>query len=563
MESSSLAPHRRTLLLVCLVTAVGVVGVLGYEAVAAARAQRTAVEGVIRDYAELAAEQYARNVRVTMDYEWVFPLFRLLEAAGDEAPPTDPDLLVAGQRGEYRLADLATGFFTVDANGAVAARRIGRSGGGHAEGEPDEPSPERETQTASEPPTRSMQQDHILPDTLREVLVAGLLANDADNTPPYLFISGDDASLLVVARPAGGRIQGFSADRRILHAKLSEAVGVYELLPPTLTADAGADELVRVRVTSASGHDLFANGPEGDLALGADLQLPEYQGRLRIAASIPAQSAARLVPGGLPYSRLPLIAVLLLVTLALFGFGAFLYRREQELVDLREQFVAGASHELRTPLAQIRMFAETLRLQRVRSEQERDRSLTIIDREARRLSLLVDNLLQFSRSSQATDPSRGFTPEPLDLAALAGDVVEGFAPLAAARDAHIDLRVSSAPTVAGDRDLLRQVLVNLLDNAVKYGPDGQTVVLSIAGSVESSRRARIEVADQGPGVPARERPLVWQRFWRGERVNGITGTGIGLALVRELVELHGGSVSIDDAPGGGARFVVELPEEAQ
>jgi signal transduction histidine kinase len=110
-----------------------------------------------------------------------------------------------------------------------------------------------------------------------------------------------------------------------------------------------------------------------------------------------------------------------------------------------------------------------------------------------------------------------------------------------------------------DRDMLRQVVVNLLDNAVKYGPAGQTVTVEV---LTRPRAALIAVTDQGPGVPPAERALVFQRFWRGPRVNGITGTGIGLALVQELVALHGGSVVVAAGPDGGARFEVCLPREA-
>ena len=105
--------------------------------------------------------------------------------------------------------------------------------------------------------------------------------------------------------------------------------------------------------------------------------------------------------------------------------------------------------------------------------------------------------------------------------------------------------------------MLRQVLLNLLDNAIKYGPEGQVVTVKV--TAEGSE-VILSVADQGSGVPVAERPRVWERFWRAPAANGVTGTGIGLALVRELAEVHSGSVTVEDAPGGGAHFIVRLPK---
>jgi signal transduction histidine kinase len=232
-------------------------------------------------------------------------------------------------------------------------------------------------------------------------------------------------------------------------------------------------------------------------------------------------------------------------------------RREYELGRLRADFVSGVSHELRTPLAQIRMFSETLLLGRVRSDSERLRSVEIIDQEARRLTHLVENLLHFSRSErQATRLS----PAPAPLSALVREAVEAFAPLAAARGMTLATDLADGLVALVDADALRQMLLNLLDNAAKYGPARQTVTVGLEAS---EGRARLWVDDQGPGIPAADRERIWERFWRLERDRGssIAGTGIGLSVVRELVALHGGRAWVEDAPGGGggARFVIELP----
>jgi signal transduction histidine kinase len=231
------------------------------------------------------------------------------------------------------------------------------------------------------------------------------------------------------------------------------------------------------------------------------------------------------------------------------------HRREYELAALRAEFVSNVSHELRTPLAQIRMFAETLLLGRVRSPEERRRSLEIVDQEARRLTHLVENVLLFSRAERG---AVRLAPEPTELTGLVREVVDGFLPLALARQVTIRTELGEGLVVCVDRNAVRQILLNLLDNAVKYGPPGQTVTVATTAAGDS---VRIRVDDQGPGIPPRDRRHVWERFWRlaREEKSAVAGTGIGLAVVHELTAQHGGRAWCEEAPGGGARFLVELP----
>src|SRR5881296_3712452 len=275
-------------------------------------------------------------------------------------------------------------------------------------------------------------------------------------------------------------------------------------------------------------------------------------GRLQVQVALRPDLAPKLVIGGMPRSNLPMLLILLALTAGLVAVALQQLRREYELARLRGDFVSGVSHELRTPLAQIRMFSETLLLGRVRSDDERERSLEIIDQEARRLTHLVENLLHFSRSERRL---ARLSPAPAPLAPLVSEAAEGFAPLAAARGVTLCTELT---------DALRQMLLNLLDNAVKYGPSGQTVTL---GLTVADGRARVSVDDEGPGIPAAERERIWDRFWRLERDRGsaVAGTGIGLSVVRELVALHGGRSWVEDAPASergdraGSRFVIELP----
>jgi signal transduction histidine kinase len=252
-----------------------------------------------------------------------------------------------------------------------------------------------------------------------------------------------------------------------------------------------------------------------------------------------------------------LLVALLVLTAALVVVALVQLRRASELARLRAGFVSSISHELRTPLAQIRMFAETLRLGRVRTAEERRRSLQIIDQEARRLAHLVENVLQFARAERG---AIHLALEPTDLAWHVRETLEAFAPLAGSRRVTVDPRLGDEVVlVDADRALLRQVLLNLLDNAVKYGPAGQTVTVGLR---HDGYRALITVDDRGPGIAPRDRDRIWEPFRRLERDahSSVAGSGIGLAVVSEIISLHGGRGWAEEAPGGGTRMVVELPK---
>jgi signal transduction histidine kinase len=229
-------------------------------------------------------------------------------------------------------------------------------------------------------------------------------------------------------------------------------------------------------------------------------------------------------------------------------------RRERALSRLRSDFVSRVSHELRTPLTQIRMFAETLLLDRVRSEEERRRSLEIIDRESRRLASLVENVLRFSRGERGEDRVE---VRPRDVVPLVRRLLFDFQPLTSGR-ARLVASLPERAEALADEDALQQILLNLLDNAVKYGPDGQEIRLAVEAE---GNRVRFSVEDQGPGIPPGERERIWERFHRlpRDRESAVAGTGIGLAIVRELARLQGGSTRVEEGGRGGARFVVELP----
>src|SRR5690606_27405667 len=278
-------------------------------------------------------------------------------------------------------------------------------------------------------------------------------------------------------------------------------------------------------------------------------------GAFLMSVSLKPTALDLLIPGGMPRPRLPFLLVLLGVIGAALVAALIVLRRESELMKLRSDFVASVSHELRTPLAQIRMFTETLLLGRVRSDVERRRALEIIDQEARRLAALVENVLTFGRGAERR---MRVAPKPTSFAEEVQRIVDSFAELRLAQAADIRLELQDDIVVPVDRDALRQVLLNLVDNALKYGPMGQRITV---GTALFGETARVWVDDQGPGVPPAERERVFESFQRLSRdlEQSVTGSGIGLSVVRELVRMHGGTTSIEDAPGGGARVVAEFP----
>jgi two-component system phosphate regulon sensor histidine kinase PhoR len=311
-------------------------------------------------------------------------------------------------------------------------------------------------------------------------------------------------------------------------------------------------------VVDHGGVERFRQGA-GVTALGVELPFGDaYSGVLagsRLRVAVAPAAARNLVIGGLPRSRLPVLLGLLTLSTALVVSALLQLHRERALQRLRGEFVASVSHELRTPLTQIRLFAETLLLDRVRSAQEGRQALEVIDREARRLAHLVENVMLFSRAERGLAP---LAPSPRQLAPLLREVLAQFTPLAAGAGVRLTAELDETAAAPVDADALRQVLLNLLDNACKYGPRGQELRVGLSGSRD---RVRLWVDDEGPGVPAPARRQVFTRFHRLERDrrSAVAGTGIGLALVDDLVRRHGGKVWIEDGERGGARFVVELP----
>jgi signal transduction histidine kinase len=281
---------------------------------------------------------------------------------------------------------------------------------------------------------------------------------------------------------------------------------------------------------------------------------------IAVRAAFRREDGDRLVAATVAAARDQWLMIGIAALGALFVAAAILeLRRQHQLAEDRRNFVAAVSHELRTPLAHLAVLSETLIGPAPAGEEQQRRWLGVINREAHRLARLVDNVLLHARGDE-----RELT---LDLrwvnaCELVEEVAVALGDVARARRARLSIAAPADCPVRVDPGALRQVLINLVDNAVKYGPDGQLVTVTVVAP-GGGAGLTITVDDEGPGVAPRDARRIWKPFVRlGDRGGATGGSGLGLSVVRDLVRRHGGRVEVTRAPRGGARFVVELPQPA-
>jgi two-component system OmpR family sensor kinase len=241
---------------------------------------------------------------------------------------------------------------------------------------------------------------------------------------------------------------------------------------------------------------------------------------------------------------------------AMLGQIELAFAKRQESEERLRRFLSDASHELRTPLTSIRGYAELFRLGAASRPEDTSRAMQRIEEEASRMGVLVDELLALARLDEMPVTLR----EPVDLAPLVEDAGRDARAISPEREVTVSIEPNArlaAHVVSGDIHQLRQVLANLVTNAIKHTPAGTAIDLSLQSE---DGLERIEVRDHGPGLPEAAQDAVFERFWRAEvgRERGRAGAGLGLAIVAEIVEAHDGRVSAGNAPGGGAVFVIEL-----
>jgi signal transduction histidine kinase len=537
-------------------------GAVAWQAQRASRAQRAATERLLRDQASYAAAEFASRAAATLEAGFV-TIQHFSTAEVEQRPAGTPLPRAADYRAAIRTEDYwcqcldsVDVFFALDlreggmdvagpAPDAAAQAWMRREIAAHAAWLARNPR-EAQTNAFAEIEGRSQRNSYQLRFQQGTVRVLG---RGADARAMIFTVYFDDQD-----RPRAA--YGVLAPPAAFAVPVAQRVAARTpLLPAFVSRGAPNDSVLRVSLLGPGGSVLFRSAPAGPAAASADERLPGVFGWMTARVELRPEAVPRLVEGGLPASPLPLLVALLAVTAGVIAVAFAQLRRQHELARLRADFVSGVSHELRTPLTQIRMFSELLVGGKLRSEAERDRSLRLIDREARRLAYLVENVLDFNRAERGT---LTMSMEPTRVGHAVEEVVDGFRPVAAKHGMTVRTEIEEAAVARLDRGAFRQVLLNFLENAVKYGPAGQTI---IAVATRQGDGVQLWVIDEGPGVPAGERERIWEPYYRLDReIDRVAGgSGIGLSVVRGLVARHGGRTWMEEMPGGGARFVAEFP----
>jgi len=542
-QSRSRVRRGMPLLLFFLLVTLGLSLWLGFQAVGAARSHRRTAEGVLRDYAEIAVSEYSRRVQGNLVL-----FFREVFADVPRRIRRDPlpspgvvrrNLGRALARVSCECEDFrnTASFLTLD----MASNEV--------ESLP-EPLPFGEKSRAAALVRSTWEGTPAERIALRTVGPSeGLTEASA------LFFN---ASLDESGEEGEGRAIYILQTSLVAAAELFES-WYYEasLLPEAVAGVQPNDSLLHLAVRTATGDPIFLSPVANPDVVVASDTLPLEFGGLVLQVGVRPDAASALVIGGLPRARLPLLLALMVMTVGV-GIAAFIQiRKEEELAQVRDDFISGVSHEFRTPLTHIRMFTELLADGKLKTDEERLRSTEVINREARRLTHLVENILHFSRMGRA--PRSQGTTEKILIQDAVGELTDAFAPLVQATGSTLEIDgVPQDLAVSASRSGLHRMLANLLDNAVKYGPEGQVIRI---GAMDREGWVRISVEDQGPGIPVGERARIWDPYHRLERdVEGqIRGSGIGLSVVAELAQASGGTAWVEEGRGGSARFVIRLP----
>jgi signal transduction histidine kinase len=311
-----------------------------------------------------------------------------------------------------------------------------------------------------------------------------------------------------------------------------------------------------IRVTEPGGEILYENAPTPDDQFEVDrvMTVPSFEG-VKLLGRYRDRSIDDEVER-LALTKTALIGFIDLMFLAGLYLVFVNVRRELHLSRLKSDFVANVSHELKTPLALIRLFAETLELRRVPTEEKAQQYYRVINKESQRLTQLINNILDFSRIEAGRKEYR-FVPT--DVAEVVRDVVESYRfPI---EQQGFELKVTIAedlPEVVLDPEALSQALLNLANNAIKYSGDEKFLGLDVRREGEG---IVISVTDHGVGIPRAEQKKIFEKFYRVENtlVHTTKGSGLGLALVQHITEAHGGSVELESEPGQGSTFRLLLP----
>ncbi|WP_039655646.1 two-component system histidine kinase PnpS [Clostridium tyrobutyricum] len=224
----------------------------------------------------------------------------------------------------------------------------------------------------------------------------------------------------------------------------------------------------------------------------------------------------------------------------------------KKLENMRSQFVANVSHELKTPLTSIRGFSETLRY--VKDDKNKNKFLNIIDDEANRLTRLIDDILTLSN----IENNKEVVKDRIDINSVIRDVCYLMSSSAKKKDIHIETNISEVPDIYGDKDRFKQMIINLIDNAIKYSDNGGRVKIGTKFDVNKSI---IWVEDNGVGISEEHKQRLFERFYRVDKARSRSqgGTGLGLAIVKHIVISFNGKIKVESKIGVGSKFIVQIP----
>jgi len=251
------------------------------------------------------------------------------------------------------------------------------------------------------------------------------------------------------------------------------------------------------------------------------------------------------------------------ISLLLFGGLVFTHRnisRELALAKLKSDFVSNVSHELRTPLSLIRLYAETLEMGRLRSPDKYQEYYAIIRKESERLTSLINNILDFSRIEAGR---KEYDFRETDMRELVHNTLDSYRYQIEQNGFAFEEKIAEdVPLLRVDREAMARSLLNLVNNALKYSQDRKFIGINL---FRDNGSVKLEVVDHGIGIPMQEQGKIFEKFYRvgDPLVHNTKGSGLGLSLVRHIVQAHGGEVVVDSAPGRGSRFTISLPVNSQ
>ena len=246
------------------------------------------------------------------------------------------------------------------------------------------------------------------------------------------------------------------------------------------------------------------------------------------------------------------------LSLVLAGGIVLTYRnvtKEMALARLKSDFVSNVSHELRTPLSLIRLYAETLEMGRLTSPEKYQEYYRIIRKESERLTALINNILDFSRIEAGR---KEYDFRETDMSELVHNTLDSYRYQLEQSGFQFEEKIDEVPPMRVDREAMARSLLNLVNNALKYSQDRKYIGVNL---YRDNGSVKLEVVDQGIGIPHQEQQKIFEKFYRvgDPLVHNTKGSGLGLSLVRHIVQAHGGEVSVDSAPGQGSKFTIVLP----